>query len=240
MPLLRRKRVLAAIVLLAALLLDLVVCQQFNRKIDAFVAPFVLDTASATTATATVRVAVVFFHSMNKHGVLAPGQIGRLETARQLYQARSVARILCVGGARPQDGLFGSVISKAWLVSNGVPAGAVFADTQSFDTRSNLAIAARALAARPGQTAVLVATRAHLYRILQWMPMTNAPVVCAPAPYGGFFPWWHAVNHELLAHAARALLSTDQYEGAIRMLRHRPQTINHGKHGSSRKQSNHQ
>jgi uncharacterized SAM-binding protein YcdF (DUF218 family) len=207
----------AIVLLLALLAVDLVICQQFNRRIDAGVAPLILNAAAATTA----RVAVVFFHSMNKQGVLAPGQISRLETTRQLYQRGSVAHILCVGGARPQQGLFGSVISKEWLVSHGVPASRVYADTASFDTRSNLAIAARELAVRPGQTVVLVATPAHLYRILQWMPMTNVPVACAPAPYGGFFPWWDAVNHELLALTARRLLSERAYAALIGIVRHR-------------------
>jgi len=91
------------------------------------------------------------------------------ELALALYRQGQVARIVCVGGARPERGYYGSVQAGRGLQARGVPPQHLLCgDRASDDSVSNLQAAKAALGAAAFPDAVLVTDRLHGLR-LRWL-----------------------------------------------------------------------
>lgn len=90
-------------------------------------------------------------------------------TARSLQHALDIAsdntHFLCVGGARPHRGYWGSCEMRAWLIERGVMPARVSAERVSFDTATNLVAAKSMLRNSGGESAVIVTDSLHALRI---------------------------------------------------------------------------
>lgn len=88
----------------------------------------------------------------------------RLETALSAYQAQP-RTIVCCGGMAGQEPAPEGQVMAEWLITRGVPASDVIAETESGDTRQNIRNAIRLLG---GPCRVLVVTSDyHVPRALQ-------------------------------------------------------------------------
>lgn len=106
-----------------------------------------------------------------KYVVVLFGDAQRLgsTTATSLQRALDIAsdrtHFLCVGGARPHRGYWGSCEMRAWLLERGVTPARVSAERVSYDTATNLVAAKSMLRNSGGESAVIVTDSLHALRI---------------------------------------------------------------------------
>ncbi|SRR6266542_4291301 len=90
---------------------------------------------------------------------------GRLEQAALLYRKGFAPRILVLGGREPGDRTTEGESGRSWLISQGVPASAVYADPVGNDTLHSLKGAAAFMGARDLHSVFLVSDPWHNLRI---------------------------------------------------------------------------
>jgi len=98
-------------------------------------------------------------------GTPSPVFVGRLEQAANLYDQGRSTRVLVVGANQPGDIETEAEAGRNWLVHDGLPSTAVFADPQGNTTLESLQGAAAFMRARGLRSAFLVSDPWHNLRI---------------------------------------------------------------------------
>ncbi|MFL5738197.1 MAG: YdcF family protein [Actinomycetota bacterium] len=98
-------------------------------------------------------------------GTPSPVFVGRLEQAANLYEQGRSTRVLVVGANQPGDHQTEAEAGRDWLVRDGLPSTAVFADPQGNTTLESLQGAASFMRARSLASAFLVSDPWHNLRV---------------------------------------------------------------------------
>ena len=98
-------------------------------------------------------------------GTPSPVFVGRLEQAANLYRQGRSTRVLVVGANQPGDEQTEAEAGRAWLIQDGLPVTAVFADPQGNTTFESLQGAATFMQDRGLSSAFLVSDPWHNLRV---------------------------------------------------------------------------
>lgn len=160
-------------------------------------------------------IAIVLIHDFNNEtGELGPETLRRLDHVHNLYQEGMVNYILCVGGARPRFKVFGSELMRRFLIDEGVPAGRVFLEKKSFDSKTNWYMAYKTVKSHGWDKMIAVSSPFHLHRFRQIIrdePRKHLKVFFSPyslkhvQPSINYFDIWMQVHYEWLAHFSQLL-----------------------------------
>ena len=175
-----------------------------------------------------VQMAAVLISDFDKEtGDLGPETLRRLDRVLELYRDETVSYILCVGGARPRDKVFGSQLMRRFLLDEGIPAGRVFLEKKSFDTSSNWHMAYKTVKGYGWDRLIVVSSPFHLHRVRQIIrdePEKRLKVFFSPyslkdaQPSITYFGIWRQVHYEWLAHFSQ-LLPRKTYKKLIHHMR---------------------
>jgi uncharacterized SAM-binding protein YcdF (DUF218 family) len=98
-------------------------------------------------------------------GTPSPVFVGRLEQAANLYGQGRSPRVLVVGANQPGDQQTEAEAGRDWLIRDGLPSNAVFADPQGNTTYESLQGAAAFMNERGLESAFLVSDPWHNLRV---------------------------------------------------------------------------
>jgi vancomycin permeability regulator SanA len=98
-------------------------------------------------------------------GTPSPVFVGRLEQAANLYDQGRSTRVLVVGANQPGDQQTEAEAGRDWLIRDGLPSTAVFADPQGNTTYESLVGAAAFMKQRGLRSAFLVSDPWHNLRV---------------------------------------------------------------------------
>lgn len=122
----------------------------------------------------------------------------RLGTAAAAWFAHGRRPLLCVGGARPSRGFFGSEVMARRLMELGIDGGAIRTERKSFDTISNVEAAQRLEPHAPA--VVIVSDVLHLWRIRWIMRDSWRTTVPVPTPLNANpLLAWERVHYEVVS-----------------------------------------
>jgi uncharacterized SAM-binding protein YcdF (DUF218 family) len=99
------------------------------------------------------------------NGTPSPTFQGRLEQAELLYRKGFAPRILVLGGSQPGDRTTEAAAGREWLISQGLPEEAVFAEPEGNSTLESLQAAAGFMRDNGLKSAFLVSDPWHNLRI---------------------------------------------------------------------------
>ncbi|MCX4028065.1 YdcF family protein [Endozoicomonas sp. SM1973] len=150
----------------------------------------------------------------------------RLNHALQLYKQGFTATFLCVGGSRPDKGVYGAELMKQYLISQGVATSAILIEKNSFDTQTNWKNAKQVIANQKWKSVQVISTALHLYRlkgIIEQYPsplnITYLPIsLSQPNPAASYFELWFNVHYDWAAHLSY-LLPQATYSWLIKVIR---------------------
>jgi uncharacterized SAM-binding protein YcdF (DUF218 family) len=156
MPLIRRHRVLAGIVLVVAAVGGIIVAS----------AVAVWRTAHNDEARHRSRVQVIaVLGAAEYNGRPSATFAGRLQHAETLYERGFAPKIIVLGGNQPGDRTTEADAGKAWLLARGVPEGDVYAIPEGRNTLQSLRAAAAFMRDRRLGSVILVSDPWHNLRI---------------------------------------------------------------------------
>ena len=166
---------------------------------------------------------VLFFGGFDAEGDLNAESLRRVAHARKLAEESSIAKVLCVGGYRPERKESGARIMCDKLAS-AIGRHKVLVDENSYDTETNLESAYR-LAEREGWTRLaLISSPSHVLRISSQQAF-KGETVNAPYPAGVSFLFthpvtvWGSAHHEWAAYVAKWILGNELYRRTVRNIR---------------------
>jgi len=171
-------------------------------------------------------VGVVLFAGFGRQEGLNTESIRRLETARSLMEKGVIVHIACVGGYRYRKQLNGAAKMKQYLVNRGIQKGAVFADSASFDTISNLEQAIRISEHNNLKNMLFISSYTHMFRLVYLVRVGG--LSSAPAVYASdemmrnvsYLPvLWRQMHYEAIAWMAMAILPASRYTEFIQTWR---------------------
>lgn len=172
---------------------------------------------------------LIFFRDFNSdHTDIGPDSKRRLNQILELYRTGTIQEIGCIGGARIGQQLYGSVFMKNHLVKAGVPLIAVWADQDSYDSRTNWQVARKLIQQRAWRHVFVVASPLHSRRLQSIISRDGIPGVefsYAPYSYRQSHPsltvWeaWREVHLETLAVLANTLIPAHMYPAVIKKWR---------------------
>lgn len=90
----------------------------------------------------------------------------RINHAIDLYERGVVNSIIFTGGVGPGNQLAGSEVARQYAVEHGVRPASIFIETNSTDTRENLAEALHVMETQGFATALIVSDPLHMYRAM--------------------------------------------------------------------------
>lgn len=168
--------------------------------------------------------AIILFGGFDGEEQLDAESIRRSNYAHRLFEEKRTRMILCVGGARKRQGLYGSELVRNAL---GLPGDCIAFEQVSHDTVSNLEQAVLLMHQYGLKRAMVVSSPIHVSRArdlasslgiseqLTWAPYDYD--CCRPEVSG--FELWRQVHHEWLARLARSILPTSLYGQILGRLR---------------------
>jgi len=173
-------------------------------------------------------VAAVLVNNFDKEtGELGPETLRRLDHVLDLYQEEKISYILCVGGARPRFGVFGSESMRQFLIDKGIPEGRVFLEKKSFDSKTNWQMTYKTVKHHGWDKLIAVSSPFHLHRfrrIIRDDPKRRLNVFYSPYsikyahPPMTYIDVWMQVHYEWLAHFSQ-LLPEKMYNKMIKQMR---------------------
>lgn len=124
----------------------------------------------------------------------------RVDAALDAWR-EGLAPNIIVCGARGSDEPRPEALAMAeYLIAEGIPEDRVIVDTASYDTRQNIANAAKIMRSKDWQSAIIVTSDYHLERAL-WMANSagmHATGIAAPTPHT-FRAWWWGRMRETIS-----------------------------------------
>lgn len=118
--------------------------------------------------------AVVPGNTVEANGKPSPRLRGRLDAALQLYVAQKCKAIL-VSGGMGEEGHDEAAVMKDYLVSHGVPAAAVYTDSQGVNTFETARATARLVQEKGFKSTILVSQFFHIARLQLAMKKFGVP-----------------------------------------------------------------
>ncbi len=167
----------------------------------------------------------------NDFGSIAPGI--NAETARRLNHAIDIYRngqakhLIMAGGHRPSLARSGADLMAEYARNAGIPAAAIVTDTDSIDSRSNLASISRLMATNHWPRLLLVSSPHHLDRLRRlhllppdasWSLAPYDPGRCSPAL--SRYELWRSAHYNLVAETLCEILPADRYQQLVVWVRH--------------------
>ncbi|HEU4698898.1 MAG TPA: YdcF family protein [Gemmatimonadales bacterium] len=109
--------------------------------------------------------AIVVLGAAQYNGRPSPVLRARLEHALQLWSAGLAPRVIVTGGIGRGDRFSEAAVSRAWLVAQGVPPGAIVLEPHGRSTEASMTAVAHWLRARGLKSVLLVSDPFHMARL---------------------------------------------------------------------------
>ena len=170
--------------------------------------------------------AIVLFADFGAGG-LGHETLRRVGFAAKAFEEGAFDHIVCAGGARPRRNLYGSELMRQWLLAAGIPADRVFLEKRSNDTRSNLQESFKIADEKSWQSAWIVSSPLHIFRVKEITRNRRGPPIVFPAAYSygdchpnidGTALWLHT-HYEWAAWLLQGILPARGYEKVLDLLR---------------------
>jgi len=113
----------------------------------------------------------------------------RINHAVALYQSGTVKCLLFTGGSVIEADQSESVVARSHAIAAGVPADAIFIESQSRTTAQNLAQAKGVMKEHGLKTAVIVSDPLHLKRAASMAADLSIDAVTSPTPTSRYRTW---------------------------------------------------
>jgi len=126
---------------------------------------WVVYTSNALPPTEPTEAIIVLGAQVKPDGALSEMLRRRLVRARDEYVAHPQLIIAC-GAQGPNEPVAEGIAMRDWLITQGVPAGHVLAETQSYNTRENLLNAKAMMEERGLRRALVVTSDYHVGRAM--------------------------------------------------------------------------
>jgi len=203
----------------AVLFLDSSACLLYCRMVTRYFA----DASVVESDTA-----VVFFSDfLDDFSDMDDETYERLEHAEELYRRGTVGNIICTGGngLKGKIGMSGAEMMTARLVERGVPRERVLRDSVSYDSFTSWEEVCRIMHERGWESAVLVSSPLHLYRLARELDRKSLSVSFSPYSFdctgslAEFYFLREKIHHEWLAFAARNVIPGNLYAWILRVVR---------------------
>jgi len=146
---------------------------------------------------------ICVFGAAEYSGKPSPVLRARLDHALALYEHGIAPVILTLGGSAPGDSYSEGQVGEAYLISNGVPAKAIIAETQSRTTEEQALRVVVIARANGYRRVVIVSDPTHLFRIRQICAQEGLAVLTSPrvqVASVGSVSEWQQVGHELVTY----------------------------------------
>ena len=170
-----------------------------------------------------VNAGIVFFGDFNKSTrKIGRDTISRLEHAYALYMSKRIRKIVCVGGARKSEKLFGSFKMRDYLIDNGIDKINIFCDSLSYDTKTNWFEASKIIDNNHIQKIIIISSPLHVYRISKIIDREN--VHFSPYTYRNdtvldYLSIYRSIHYELIAFFATVIFPEGFYLKILRYIR---------------------
>lgn len=169
---------------------------------------------------------ILFADFTDDYKELGEESIKRLNYAISSSSQYRSASFLCVGGSRPDYKVKGAELMKNYLMDHGIAGDKVFADGNSYDTRTNWSDARRLIKEKNWHSVGIVSSAFHLYRfnnhIIGGDEEFNSFLLPHPlfhtSPQTSFVELWEAVQYEWAAYTAY-LLPDAMYKKILSLIR---------------------
>jgi uncharacterized SAM-binding protein YcdF (DUF218 family) len=146
---------------------------------------------------------ICVFGAAEYGGKPSPVLRARLDHALALYEHGIAPVVITLGGSAPGDTYSEGQVGEAYLISNGVPAKAIIAETQSRTTEEQ-AMRVVVIARTNGyERVVIVSDPTHLFRIREICAREGLAVLTSPRPQVApmaSVTEWQQVWHELVTY----------------------------------------
>ncbi len=146
---------------------------------------------------------ICVFGAAEYGGKPSPVLRARLDHALALYEHGIAPVVLTLGGSAPGDSYSEGQVGEAYLISNGVPAKAIIAETQSRTTEEQALRVVVIARANGYKRVVIVSDPTHLFRIRQICGREGLAVLTSPrvqVASVGSKTEWEQVWHELVTY----------------------------------------
>ena len=124
--------------------------------------------------------AIVVFGAAEYSGRPSPIYKARLDHAYTLFKSGLAPLIITTGGAARDPSFSEGEVGRDYLVSRGVPDGAIIAETQSADTSQSAARIANILRANGLHSCLAVSDGYHMFRVKQILQREGVTVFASP------------------------------------------------------------
>jgi uncharacterized SAM-binding protein YcdF (DUF218 family) len=124
--------------------------------------------------------AIVVFGAAEYSGRPSPIYKARLDHAYTLFKSGLAPLIITTGGAARDPTFSEGEVGRDYLVSRGVPDGAIIAETQSADTSESAARIANILRANGLHNCLAVSDGYHMFRVKQMLEREGVTVFASP------------------------------------------------------------
>src|SRR5436309_10279320 len=134
--------------------------------------------------------AIVVFGAAEYAGHPSPIYRARLDHAYTLFRSGFAPLIITSGGAADDPNFTEGGVGRDYLVSRGVPDGAVIAETQSADTSESAARIANIFRTNHLHTCVAVSDGYHMFRVKQMLQREGVTAYASPRPDSRLTSHW--------------------------------------------------
>jgi len=171
-------------------------------------------------------IVILFADFTTDYTALGEESIKRLNHGAEMSKQYNSVPLLCIGGSRPDYRVKGAELMQQYLVGHGVDAELVFANGNSYDTRTNWRDATDLIKEKHWHSVGVVSSAMHLYRFKNFIIGDNQEIslfllphpIFQTNPHTSIFELWESVNYEWAAYAAY-LLPDMLYEKLLTLIR---------------------
>ena len=197
---------------------------------DALVAAGYLAYCDATRLKISPKIThhlVVLFSGFGDSGTIDEETERRLNKAANLSQHAPTANILCIGGARPESGRYGTLLMRNYLVSLGFDPTRILTEMHSNSSQSNILAATQILHQMGIAEATLISSPIHLPRLKYLADRVSPEIEFHLIPYGfktsrppiSTATIYRQIHHELAAFMLDWLLPESCFSRLINFFR---------------------
>lgn len=141
--------------------------------------------------------AIVVFGAAEYFGHPSPIYRARLDHAYTLFKNGFAPLIITSGGAADDPTFTEGGVGRDYLVSRGVPDGAVIAETQSGDTSESAARIANIFRTNHLRTCLAVSDGYHMFRVKKMLEREGLSAYASPRPDTGLSSHWQRTKVKL-------------------------------------------
>src|SRR5215470_19596564 len=141
--------------------------------------------------------AIVVFGAAEYFGHPSPIYRARLDHAYTLFKNGFAPLIITSGGAADDPTFTEGGVGRDYLVSRGVPDGAVIAETQSGDTRESATRIANIFRTNHLHTCLAVSDGYHMFRVKRMLEREGVTTYASPRPESRLSSHWQRTKVKL-------------------------------------------